>query len=103
AHASRHRGHAQNDSTPCTTRPLRRLDPAAARGCCGVDRGAVLEVDEHRAALPDLADLDGLAGAGRVDLLVAAEVDPHVSGGPDDVAHLGLRAGDDLAGVTLAR
>src|SRR5699024_8948948 len=57
--------------------------------------------DEGRVLLPDGAHLDRLARTRRVDLLVPTEVDGDVAGGPDEVAGLGLRAGDDLADVAL--
>src|SRR5690606_4883106 len=69
----------------------------------GRTRARGSDLDEHRVALPDRADLDGLAGARRIDLLVAAEVDPDVAGRPDDVADLGLLLRHDLARVALGR
>ena len=77
-----------------------------ATGSCGVrqaDDGLRVDPDELRVALPDRADLDGLARAGRVDHLVAAEVDGDVTGAPDEVAGLGVLARDRLADVLLGR
>src|SRR5690606_36659681 len=61
------------------------------------------DADEERVALPDVPELDGLAGARGVDLLVATGVDADVARGPDQVTRQGVRAGDDGAGVALVR
>src|SRR5699024_525233 len=78
--------------------------PAAAGAVAGrrsTSATSADDADEGRVGAPDLAGVQRRSRVAGRDVLVAAEVDPHVPGPPDQVTGPGLRGGHLAAGASL--